>query len=192
MNRRSNFTFHRTRSNFPSLQTILQFFYIEETTDCKIIRTGTFERIVPLSILWIIVQEMHRRLIKWNFNAHRSNTFFSWKTCGTFLRRERYARCHAKIVRDLDLVTVRLSAMKHGLSSSMRLLRAGCIAGDARERWLERGVFLPREIISRCYPIVLRLDSSICQTLILDRIENWWKLVQRLLKIFFDQSFIYV
>lgn len=145
MNRRSNFTFHRTRSNFPPLQTILQFFYIEETTDCKIIRTGSFERIVPLSILWIIVQEMHRRLIKWNFSAHRSNTFFSWKTCGTFLRRERYARCHAKIVRDLDLVTVRLSAMKHGLSSSMRLLRAGCIAGDARERWLERGVFLPRD-----------------------------------------------
>lgn len=50
------------------------------------------------------------------------------------MRRERYARCHAKIVRDLDLVTVRLSAMKHGLSSSMRLLRAGYIAGDARER----------------------------------------------------------
>lgn len=155
MNRRSNFTFHRTRSNFPPLQTILQFFYIKETTDCKIIRTGSFERIVPLSILWIIVQEMHRRLIKWNFKCASIKHVFLLigKSCGTFLRRERYARCHAKIVRDLDLVTVRLSAMKHGLSSSMRLLRAGCIAGDARERWLERGVFLPRdnfEMLSDC------------------------------------------
>lgn len=149
MNRRSNFTFHRTRSNFPPLQTILQFFYIEETTDCKIIRTSSsfWKDRTFVSILWIIVQEMHRRLIKWNFKCASIKRVFLliWKTCGTFLRRERYARCHAKIVRDLDLVTVRLSAMKHGLSSSMRLLRAGCIAGDARERWLERGVFLPRD-----------------------------------------------
>lgn len=66
------------------------------------------------------------------------NTFFSSDQRDLFFERgasiERYARCHAKIVRDLDLVTVRLSAMKHGLSSSMRLLRAGYIAGDARER----------------------------------------------------------
>lgn len=141
---------------FPPSKRYYNFFISKKQRIVKsYVRAVRFERIVPLSILWIIVQEMHRRLIKWNFKCASIKRVFLliWKTCGTFLRRERYARCHAKIVRDLDLVTVRLSAMKHGLSSSMRLLRAGCIAGDARERWLERGVFLPRdnfEMLSDC------------------------------------------
>lgn len=134
-------------------------FYIEETMDYKIIRSS-FRRNL-LFILETIVQEIHKYLIKWNFKCAFSYIdctrtivkiiFFSWSETLVCVERfsvgERYARCHAKIVRDLDLVTVRLSAMKHGLSSSMRLLRAGYIAGDARERWLERGVFLPRQIL---------------------------------------------
>ena len=114
-----------------------------------------------LFILETIVQEIHKYLIKWNFKCAFSyidctrtiveKLFFSLDQKHFCVERfsvgERYAQCHAKIVRDLDLVTVRLSAMKHGLSSSMRLLRAGYIAGDARERWLERGVFLPRQIL---------------------------------------------
>lgn len=156
MNRRSNFTFHRTRSNFPPLQTILQFFYIEETTDCKIIRTDSsfWKDRTFVSILWIIVQEMHRRLIKWNFKcASIKHVFLLKDLWNVFEKRTVCAVPRQDRARSRPAITVRLSAMKHGLSSSMRLLRAGCIAGDARERWLERGVFLPRdnfEMLSDC------------------------------------------